>query len=46
MRQSFNPEIWGPHAWFFLETVAMGYPINPTSDDKNQMKAFFYALKI
>lgn len=45
MRQSFNPEIWGPHAWFFLETVAMGYPISPTTDDKTQMKKFFNILK-
>lgn len=25
-----NPEIWGPHYWFFLHTVAMNYSMTPT----------------
>ena len=23
----FNPEIWGPHYWFFLMTIAISYPL-------------------
>jgi len=25
-----NPEIWGPHYWFFLHTAAMNYSATPT----------------
>ena len=25
-----NPEIWGPHYWFFLYTAAMNYSMTPT----------------
>ena len=35
---SLNPKVWGPHAWFFLETVAMAYPIDPTNEDKQLYK--------
>ena len=24
-----KPQIWGPHYWFFLHTVAFNYPIHP-----------------
>ena len=34
MRQNFEPKVWGPHAWFFLETVAMGYSTDPTYEEK------------
>ena len=39
-----NPEIWGPHAWFFLHTVTLSYPENPTETDKKQMYDFFMSL--
>ena len=29
-----DPKIWGPHYWFFLHTVALHYPIHPTSIQK------------
>ena len=45
MRQSFEPSIWGPHAWFFLETCAMGYPDNPTNEEQKYMKNFLISLK-
>lgn len=45
MRQSFDPNIWGPHAWFFLETIVMSYPIDPTEKDKLNFKSFFYTLQ-
>ena len=24
-----DPEIWGPHFWFFISTLALNYPNNP-----------------
>jgi len=32
----FNPEIWGPHYWFFLHTVAQSYPNRPNSITKRK----------
>ena len=46
MRQSFEPKIWGPHAWFFLETIAMGYPDNPSENDIKYAKDFFKGFKL
>jgi len=45
MRQSFEPSIWGPKAWFFLETCIMAYPEKPTNEDKIYMKNFLLSLK-
>ena len=39
-----NPEIWGPHAWFFLHTITLSYPENPSETDKKQMYDFFMSL--
>ena len=36
----FYPEIWGPHYWFFLNTVAMCYPYNPTKVIKKKYYDF------
>lgn len=33
---NFEPEIWGPHYWFFLHTVAESYPPTPTSVTKKK----------
>ena len=32
----FNPDIWGPHYWFFLHTIAESYPITPNSITKRK----------
>ena len=32
----FRPEIWGPHYWFFLHTVARAYPDNPNAVTKRK----------
>lgn len=45
MRQNLEPKVWGPHAWFFLESIAMGYPTNPTPTDIEKTKLFFLSLK-
>jgi hypothetical protein len=30
-REIFLPEVWGPHYWFFLMTVALTYPDHATA---------------
>lgn len=45
MRTDFNPEIWGPHTWFFIETVVMSYPKNPSQKEKLNIKNFFDILE-
>ena len=39
-----NPKVWGPHAWFFLHSVTLSYPNNPTETDKKQMYDFFMSV--
>jgi hypothetical protein len=31
-----DPNIWGPHFWFFLHTLAISYPHNPNAITKKQ----------
>jgi len=31
-----NAKVWGPHFWYFLHTITLGYPHNPTSSEKRQ----------
>ena len=33
---NFEPEIWGPHYWFFLHTVAESYPLTPNDITKRK----------
>jgi hypothetical protein len=35
-----DPNVWGPHFWFFLHTLAMSYPNHPSSVTKKK----FYEL--
>ena len=39
-----DPNIWGPHAWFFLHSVALAYPENPNEEEKIQYYNFFKSL--
>lgn len=39
-----NPKIWGPHAWFFLYSVALGYSDNPTEEEKLHIKNLYQSL--
>jgi Erv1 / Alr family len=34
--QKFNPDIWGPHYWFFLHTLAFSYPNFPNAVTKRK----------
>jgi len=33
---NFDPEIWGPHYWFFLHTLAHAYPQSPSKVTKRK----------
>tara|TARA_B100000575_G_scaffold288338_1_gene288182 strand:- start:944 stop:1348 length:405 start_codon:yes stop_codon:yes gene_type:complete len=44
MSIDYNPKIWGPKAWFFIETIILSYPDNPTLNDKTTFKNFFNSL--
>ena len=39
------PKIWGESAWDFLHFVTLGYPINPTAEDKQRYYQYFNDLK-
>uniref|UniRef100_A0A6C0E9R4 thiol oxidase n=1 Tax=viral metagenome TaxID=1070528 RepID=A0A6C0E9R4_9ZZZZ len=32
----FKPDVWGPHYWFFLHTIAESYPNTPNSITKKK----------
>ena len=41
-----NPEIWGPHYWFFIYTLALSYPLNPNDTTKKKYYDFIQNLPI
>ena len=45
MTNNINPDVWGPHAWFFLHAIAEAYPDDPTEDEMEQYNLFFSSLK-
>lgn len=36
-----GPNIWGPHLWKSLHMITMGYPNEPTDEQKKNYKSFF-----
>ena len=40
-----GPDVWGPHGWKFIHYVTLGYPVNPTDEDKEKYFNFFHSLK-
>lgn len=40
-----KPEVWGPSTWTFLHSVTLGYPVEPTMEDKIRFKQFFLNLQ-
>jgi hypothetical protein len=40
-RYNFNPKIWGPHAWFYHDTVVLSYPDRPDQTTKENYKYHF-----
>ena len=45
MNNSLKPEIWGNHGWKFIHYISLGYPDNPTRNDKDLYKNFYYSLQ-
>lgn len=44
-RINIDSNLWGPKAWFFLDTLVLSYPNNPTPDDMKEFKKFFMSLE-
>lgn len=44
-RQNLKPQVWGFYAWMFLYSVALGYPNNPTEDEKMAAKNTIQSLR-
>ena len=40
-----DPIIWGKYIWYALHYISLGYPDNPSNNDKEKYKAFFLLLK-
>ena len=39
-----GPSVWGPHGWKFIHYVTIGYPFNPTEEEKQKYRIFFNNL--
>lgn len=39
-----DPTVWGPHMWFGIHSIALGYPDAPSSRDRDNYRAFFNNL--
>jgi hypothetical protein len=44
MGEIITPEKWGPHGWKFIHYVTLGYPDNPTPEQKENYKYFLTSL--
>lgn len=41
---NLNPQIWGPHAWFFIESIVIGLPDKISTELQNELKHFFISV--
>jgi hypothetical protein len=41
---NLNPKIWGPHAWFFIESIAISLPEIIPIETQNELKHFFISI--
>ena len=41
-----DPKVWGPHYWFFLQTLALTYPDFPNEVSKRKYYDFFQNLPL
>jgi hypothetical protein len=41
-----DPNIWGPHYWFFIHTLAINYPHHPNSVTKKKYYEFIQNLPL
>jgi hypothetical protein len=42
---NLNPKVWGPHAWFFLDSIMLSLPNKLNNEQKNIYKNFFTSLQ-
>jgi hypothetical protein len=42
---NLNPNVWGPHGWFFLDSIVLSMPNNLSYEQKIIYKNFFTSLK-
>ncbi len=42
--QIIRPDVWGPVVWHALHYITLGYPENPTPDQKQKYKKYFTLL--
>ena len=45
MSQNIKPSVWGPHGWKFMHFVSLGYPDDPSQEDKRLYKEFYESLQ-
>ena len=43
--KTIGPNVWGPHGWKFMHYVSLGYPQEPTENDKRNYKDFYTSLQ-
>jgi hypothetical protein len=43
---NLDPEIWGPHYWFFIHTIAYSYPSHPNAITKRKYYDFIQNLPL
>jgi len=43
---NYNPEVWGPHFWFTIFTMALYYPLTPSNVTKKKYYDFIINLPI
>lgn len=46
LNNNLDPKIWGPKAWFFIESLIRGLPDNINQSLEDEIKKFFYSLKV
>lgn len=41
---NLNPTVWGPHAWFLIDSIILSFPDKPDTELQNELKQFFFSL--
>ena len=41
-----DPNIWGPHYWFVIHSIALNYPKNPNDTTKKKYYTFIHDLPL
>jgi hypothetical protein len=43
---NLNPKIWGPHAWFFIDSILLSLPLHLDHNLQLQLKNFFLSFSL